>query len=163
MKCPRCHVQCKCDKRNEKVDNPWHNIPVIDPLIENEDGVLGDFRETHPAFGCISASRVNGGKGHFFGSGIQHNHFVSITISTAERVRDKYGEHHFQRSSLMEVQLTTTQWAEFITTMNYGSGSPCTLYAMEQNGEYLPFPSFRLTGRQKEINDDLKQKNSRYC
>lgn len=158
MKCPICKVQCACEDKVKSGKNYWQNIPEIEPTVVNDKGPIGEFRETHPAFGCISISRVQGGKGHFFGSGIEHNNFIELTIMEAERNRSKYSEHVFSKSPLIQIQMTMTQWAEFITTMNYGSGTPCTLHAMKTEAGFLPFPTFKLSGRKKEINDDLKRK-----
>lgn len=147
-------------KRNEEDNNPWHNIPILEPNIKYEDSVLGKWRETHPAYGMINVSRCQGGDGEYFGSGIKHNNFISLIISRGERCRDEYGDYYFSKDNMIEIHMTTTQWAELITTMNYGSGTPCTLYAIEdeETGHMMPIPKIKFNSRKTEINNDLKIK-----
>lgn len=90
--------------------------------------------ETHPSFGMIGAARWTcGGRGSvLFGSHLPgHNAGVTLTIRAAGRSFD-LGHERVSAASvggrvLAEVDLSTVQWAELLTSMNVGDGVPCTV------------------------------------
>ena len=100
-----------------------------------------EIRETHPSFGTISFSRIVGNPGRLFGSSFSgHESFVSLRIGAGERIRNNGHEryHGHGRNSYIEVYLSAGQFAEFITTLNTGSGIPCTIHT--RDGELVPPP-----------------------
>jgi hypothetical protein len=82
--------------------------------------------ETHPAYAMIGASRVSGST-RLFGSEFKHEHFVTISIHAAELHRNLSRDWHFARNEYIEVALSESQWASFVSSMNVGNGVPCTL------------------------------------
>lgn len=82
--------------------------------------------ETHPAYAMIGASRVSG-RTRLFASEFQHDHYVTISICAAELHRNCSRDRHFGRNEYIEVSLSEAQWASFVSSMNVGSGVPCTL------------------------------------
>lgn len=147
----------------EEKKNPWHNIPTTDPTIKKREGKMcweNEVEEKHPAFGMISFSRTQGGHPNLFGSGITHNEKIRMTLHTAKKFRSKYSENYMDQERIIEVELSPNQFAEAITSLNYGSGVPCTIRSMRQgeNEQYLPLPYFNLAGRKAEIQQDLKDK-----
>lgn len=82
--------------------------------------------ETHPAYAMIGASRVSGST-RLFGSEFKHEHFVTISIRAAELHRSLSRDWHFARDEYIEVALSESQWASFVSSMNMGNGVPCTL------------------------------------
>jgi hypothetical protein len=95
-----------------------------------------DEVETHPAYAMIGASRVSGGPGRLFASEFNHQHYVTISICAAELHRNLSRDWHFGRNEYIEVSLSEAQWASFVSSMNVGSGVPCTLN--RRNGEMVP-------------------------
>jgi hypothetical protein len=92
----------------------------------------------HPSFGMVGFSRVSigGSKDHrLFGSPIR-NHMSSVMLRIYEGVRyNKYGEdHYFPGKQIIEVELSSAQFAELLTTMNVGSGVPCTIRWKQDEG-----------------------------
>ena len=85
-----------------------------------------EYTESHPSYGCIGISHVSG-RGVLFGSEVTHQHFLSLTISEAERVVDEPREFVSERRELIRVDMTQAQFAEMITSPNRGSGVPCTI------------------------------------
>jgi hypothetical protein len=81
---------------------------------------------THPAFGQIGASRVSGGA-YLYGSDFSHQHYMTIRIRASELHRNLSRDWHFAKDELIEVALSEAQWATFVSSMNTGSGVPCTL------------------------------------
>lgn len=93
--------------------------------------------ETHPSWGMIGASRrSNGGGGaSLFDSDIRHQHTVAVRVSTASRRRDLNRDWLHPTQEFVEVEMSEAQWASFVSSMNVGSGVPCTIRRRE--GEYL--------------------------
>ena len=88
----------------------------------------GDTVESHESFGLISISRVRG-KARLFGSAISsHDTFFELAIRQSV-VRHSLGRDWFQSAGpeIVRVNLSAAQFAELITTLNVGSGVPCTL------------------------------------
>ena len=83
------------------------------------------YKLTHPAYGQISASRVSGSS-RLYGSDFSHNHFVTIRINSSEQHHELSSEWHFSRKEFIEIAMSEAQWATFVSTMNSGSGVPCT-------------------------------------
>lgn len=82
----------------------------------------------HESYGMVGFHRVTGGIGRLFGSSIDKHH-------TAVRLRINRGvrEHHlgrdwyYAKEEIIEVEISAAQFAELLTTMNVGSGIPCTI------------------------------------
>ncbi len=90
------------------------------------DNVLG-IRESHPSYGTISISYVSGNV-PLFDSDLKHNHFVEISIQEADKFIDGDREMVMGKNrKLARVWMSAAQFAEFITTPNRGSGTPCTI------------------------------------
>ncbi|MEI9428695.1 hypothetical protein [Mesorhizobium sp. Cs1299R1N3] len=90
---------------------------------------------THPAFGQIVAHRVSG-QATLYGSDFKHNATIRVTIARSELRRDLSKDWHHARNELIEVELSEGQWATFISSLNVGSGTPCTVKHVQ--GEQMP-------------------------
>lgn len=87
---------------------------------------MHDSVERHPAYGLIGASRVSGAH-QLYGSDFTHHSAVRITIRGSELCRGLNRDYHAARDEYIEVSLTESQWAEFVSTLNSGVGAPCTV------------------------------------
>lgn len=90
----------------------------------------------HPAFGMISMGVRTGGDNVLFGSDIGHSQCITITIKSAELARNLSNDWYHGRQELIEVTLSHSQFAEFITNPNKGDGIPCTITHFE--GKLIP-------------------------
>ncbi|QIV65785.1 hypothetical protein Cp1R7AA1_124 [Mesorhizobium phage Cp1R7A-A1] len=101
--------------------------PVEEPVVTSEDR-FGSPRTTttHPAFGQISGSRVSG-RAVLYGSDFTHNAAIRIRIASSELNRDLHHDWHFSRKEYIEVELSEAQWANFVSALNVGDGTPCTI------------------------------------
>jgi hypothetical protein len=99
---------------------------MTDQWLKRKSKSPTEYSETHPSYGCISISQVQG-RGVLFGSEVTHQHFISITISEARRVVDEPREFVMSDRELIQVAMTQAQFAEMITSPNRGSGTPCTI------------------------------------
>lgn len=99
-----------------------------------------DREETyeHPAFGMIGMNIITGGPPHLFGSDIKHNQRVVIRIKAGEHKRNLSNDWYSAgaRRPMIEVELSHSQFAEFITSPGRGDGIPCTI--TEFNGADMP-------------------------
>lgn len=108
-----------------------------EPKLVSEDNVLGKKYE-HPSWGVIQVSRVSGQK-QLLGSNLKHQHFVTLNIGRGKKYIGDSGEeriHGGMRGELIEVALSEAQWAQLLSSMNMGSGVPCTLTYI--NKERMP-------------------------
>ncbi len=98
------------------------------PVVTVNKSLSGNTETSnHPAFGQIRASRCQGGQYTLYGSDFCHNNFVTITLSRSELDRTLSRDWYNQKEELFEVALSEAQWATFVSSMNVGSGVPCTI------------------------------------
>jgi len=83
-------------------------------------------RHTHESYGQIRFSRVSG-RSRFYGSELEQDHFITLEITKSEIDRGLSQEHHFAGDVITQLRMTAGQFSELITSMNMGSGVPCTL------------------------------------
>jgi hypothetical protein len=79
----------------------------------------------HPAFGVIGISRFQTTGSRMFGSSINHKTGISIVIRNAGY--NEEGGYISADKELIRIRLSSSQFAELITTLNVGDGVPCTI------------------------------------
>lgn len=80
----------------------------------------------HESYGLAHISRVQGSM-NLFGSPIRPHHFIVLRISEGEAHHGLGSTGHMDGRLIAEVAMSEVQFAELITTMNCGVGTPCTL------------------------------------
>lgn len=91
----------------------------------------------HPAFGQISFSRVNGNGVNFYGSELEQDHFIRMEVQNSEVRRELTQDWYFAHGlPLISLRMTSGQFAEMITSLNRGSGTPCTIEYLD--GKKVP-------------------------
>lgn len=109
-------------------------------------GIGGDGVEfKHPAFGQIRASRVQGGHGVLYDSDFHSNCFITLEITGSTLTRSLSNDWHFSKDQKIEIAMTEAQWATFVSSLNFGSGTPCTLVRF--NREKIPVIEWDETKR----------------
>ena len=86
---------------------------------------------THESYGIVGVSRRTGDPGNLFGSSIRHHNYVALTIKRATDNRDLHRNWYYGHESLIQIEMSNTQFAEMITSMNIGDGVPCTIRYVE--------------------------------
>lgn len=106
--------------------------------------------ETHPSYGLVQFNRVTGtGGGRLFGSHLADHHTtIRLQISKAAKSHDLSQNWFMPRGQMIEVELSAAQFAELLTTMNYGSGVPCTIRRVNNEGVEPPPPESALEHEQ---------------
>lgn len=94
--------------------------------------------KSHPTWASLQISRVSG-QATLFGSQVQHQHFIELRVCPMKRKHDLGQDWYYaEPMPYIEIQMTAAQFAEAITSLNMGSGVPCTLNSL--NGKMLPRP-----------------------
>lgn len=98
---------------------------------------LGE-KEEHESFGMIEISRNTNNRGQaLFGSSIKHENIITIKIKKGVVERSINNDWYFDKGiPFIEIDMSPTQFAELITTLNHGSGTPCTIKYI--NGQKMP-------------------------
>ena len=107
-----------------------NNTHKVDEDIKREEAGGhrdGGFQYSHPCFGMIRISRQSGGDGRkLFGSEIETNNTIAITISEANVTQDLGRNWYYDHTILTEISMSPVQYAELISNPNT-QGSPCTI------------------------------------
>lgn len=113
----------------------------------------------HPCFGLARFSRICGYSGFMFGSDVQSENFIELTINHAERVQGDYKVHYYDYGKpIVRLKMTQTQFAELLTNMNIGNGVPVTLEAV--NGERIEqFDLNEAKNHLDELKEDFKERS----
>ncbi len=83
----------------------------------------------HPSYCLVSFSRRQGNP-KLFGSALtMHYSYVTLQIKTTSLVRDEHDDRYDGQinGDIIEVDMSAAQFAELLTTMNVGLGTPGTL------------------------------------
>lgn len=92
----------------------------------------------HPSFGQIQFSRSNG-TADFYGSELTQDHYISMELHHSEIRRELSKDWYFNRGLISRIRMTSSQFAEMITSLNNGNGVCCTVEYI--NGEKIdPLP-----------------------
>jgi len=129
--------------------------------MENEfkptghDDVLGDKYE-HPSFGVIEIGRwQSSGDCALFGSSIAHHNGIRISIKTAYLHRSLNRDSIGGDKLICEFNMSPTQFADAITNLNIGGGTPITLEHVIGDKEQRPDPPYQ--SKVKQFNDEFEQ------
>lgn len=125
---------------------------------------------THPSFGQIRFGRVNSTGTNFYGSELRQDNYIEMSVLKSEIHRDLTCDRYFgYETPLIRIRMTANQFSELVTSMNMGSGVPCTVEVLNQKKvEEFPNPESRkefvhrkFSDRMKEFTDTLKVKQAR--
>lgn len=123
-----------------------------------------EFEREHPSYGVLRISRTNGGGGalRLFGSPLAtHYGTIRLTVSKATWIHglhhDRY--HGSMANEFIEIEMSAAQFADAITSLNMGSGTPCTVRYV--NGERVPDPPDYAT-EAEHIRDNFKNSLDKY-
>lgn len=116
-----------------------------------------------PSFGVINISRgVCSEKMNLFGSSIQQRTFMRIDISKAVLVR-QIGRDWIMSDHgvpIISVYLSPSQFADAITSLNQGEGTPCTISFMDGHEIKEPILESKRVQFDNEFEDKMKEVSS---
>ena len=111
-------------------------------------------KKQHPSYGMIRFARSSiGGSGTaLFGSSIMHNNVIRLSISKGMMEREGNEDWFLAGTDIndmiVEVEMSYTQFAEAITSLNIGEGIPVTITKV--NGTFVEPCPYRDLVRQLE-------------
>ena len=114
--------------------------------------------QTHESYGLAKFVRTQSSHAHnLFGSSITHKDTIHLSISKGSVKRDLHREWFIDENEIVEVELSENQFAELITTMNIGTGIPCTIKHL--NGKSMSAPPYENQRQlfEKEFKADIKK------
>ncbi len=94
----------------------------------------------HPSYAMASFSHRQGSPKLFHSALEHHYNYVTLSIKTATLLRGDTGDRLYGpiHGDLIEVDFSSAQFAELLTTMNIGMGVACTLHSY--NNKAIPRP-----------------------
>lgn len=126
-------------------------------------------RHTHESFGQISFTRKVGGNTNFYGSELPQDHYISLEVHHSEIERELTQDRYYNKGQILRLRMSSGQFSELITSMNSGTGIPCTLERLQgKKIESIPvlesrkdFVHRKFEDRMKEFAVKLKTKQDR--
>lgn len=86
----------------------------------------------HESFGMVQFNRISSNiPKKFFGSSVRSGNYIELNLYEAEKLQEGSSIRYFANKTIMKVRLSPNQFAELLTTMNIGSGVPCTIEYIE--------------------------------
>jgi hypothetical protein len=114
--------------------------------------------EKQESWALVSAHRITGGDTlNMFGNSVDFPTTMRISVQEAIVKHDLGRTWYHNGKTLLEFDLTPHQWAEFITSTNIGTGTPCTLRQIE--GRSISRPTTKKS-EYKKIKEEMNQKFS---
>ncbi|MGE5052053.1 MAG: hypothetical protein ACM3KI_11165 [Bacillota bacterium] len=114
-------------------------------------------RFKHESFGQIKFSRVNG-KANFYGSELEQTHYISMEVSPSEIERDLSQDWYYTHGlPHISIRMSSGQFAELITSLNNGSGVPCTIESIgSKQMQPLPLQESRKEFVHRKFEERMK-------
>lgn len=121
-------------------------------------------KEKHESYGKISFSRCqNGAAIPLFGSSIKHRDTIVMRVHGAYIARELNNDYIFDDNLILEAEMSQTQFAEAITSMN-STGVPITLSFTQEKGsiEKCPYVDKKQIF-EKEFSECQKENKEQYA
>lgn len=100
---------------------------MSDEKVTALEGHMEGYTHEHPSYGSLSFSRITGGDPNLFGTSVKHRDKIRLTLRKCDWDRGLHTNWYHPREELFEVEMSYTQFAELITSMNMYVGVPCTI------------------------------------
>ena len=118
---------------------------------------MTEKNEKNPAFGMLAFHRISGGDPNLFGSSVEHNEKLRLTLKEGSVSRELNNDWYYGDKTLFEVEMSYTQFAELISSMNVGDGVPVTIRYTKETG-YVP--GVQIVNKRKQFLNEFKESNS---
>ena len=113
----------------------------------------------HPSFGVINVSRgVCSERMNLFGSSIQQRTYIELTIHKA--VLARHTNRDWIRSEgvpIVSIYLSPSQFADAITSLNQGEGTPCTITFVDGHSVKEPQLESKRVQFDADFEDTMKE------
>ena len=112
-------------------------------------------KTSHPSYGTLAFSRRSGGATSLFGSSIEHRDTIAMTLYHADITRGLHEDNIYGNKPIAEVEMSYSQFAEAITSMNMGNGVPVTIRWIRGEGRIEPCP---FTDKKQQFEEEFKHR-----
>lgn len=122
---------------------------------------MNNEKEQHPSYGILQISRCTSSvPKNVFGSSIKHTNTIRMQLSKAYVRRDLSNDFYMTDDHIVEIEMSESQFAEMICSMNMGSGTPVTITWLRGEGmiEQCPYSDKRRLF-ENEFEDSIKKQN----
>ena len=114
-------------------------------------------KDKHASYGMLAFHRVSGGDPNLFGSSVQHNQKIQLTLKEGHVNRELSNDWYGGDKTLFEVEMSYTQFAELISAMNVGDGVPVTIRYTNELGR---IDGKEITNKRKQFLNEFIEKNN---
>lgn len=111
-------------------------------------------KTTHPSYGTLAFSRRTGGATPLFGSSIERRDTIAMTLYHADITRSLHEDRIYGNKVIAEVEMSYSQFAEAISSMNMGTGVPVTVRWTEKDGK---IPPCDFISKREQFVDEFKE------
>lgn len=115
-------------------------------------------KTSHPSYGTLAFSRRTGVVTSLFGSSIEHRDTIAMTLYHADITRGLHQDSIYGSRAIAQVEMSYSQFAEAITSMNMGSGVPVTIRWTEKDGK---IPPCDFVSKREQFTDEFKEKRKK--
>ena len=136
------------------------DICIPDPapsVTKTKKNGCTEERTEHPAYGLLRFARVCGGSKNLVGSNLPHEQIIRLTVSRASVTRSEHSERYYPEATLIIADMSYTQFAELISSMNVGLGTPVTLRFVRGEGD---MPPVTLIDKKQMFAKEFAEKNA---
>lgn len=109
--------------------------------------------DKHESYGMLQFSRTSGRGTSLFGSSIQHNDTIVMRLREGEVARELNNDFFMGGKEIVECEMSYSQFAEVITSMNMGTGVPVTIRHIQ--GKSIAECPF--TDKKKQFEDEFSE------
>lgn len=115
-------------------------------------------KTSHPSYGTLAFSRRTGNARPLFGSSIEHKDIIAMTLYHADITRGLHYDSIYGDKAIAEVEMSYSQFAESITSMNMGTGVPVTIRWTEKDGN---IPPCEFVSKREQFASEFKEKRKK--
>lgn len=115
-------------------------------------------KTSHPSYGTLAFRRRSGGITPLFGSSIEHKDTIGMVLYHANITRGLHSDHISTDGMVAEVEMSYSQFAEAITSMNMGNGVPVTIRWNEKDGK---IPPCNFVSKRDQFVNEFKEKRKK--
>ena len=111
-------------------------------------------RDSQPCYGIINFKRVHCNSEHLYGSEVAHTDVIEMTVKRSDCVHELNHDWYFGKDDIIQLQMSSAQFAQLITSLNMGEGVPCTLTYTEKDGD---ISQIKWVGQKEKIHNDFNK------
>jgi len=105
---------------------------------------MSKVKMEHESYGALEITRSHSAPSSLFCSSILHEHVIRLKISKASLSRERHKDYmfagHARKDCYVDVEMSYSQFAEAITSLNQGGGTPVTVrFANGKEMEPCPY------------------------